>query len=110
MEWEEAKEKAANTMPLDKRAYVVWVDGISSLIEAGDKEIALQKSMRQNLDTEIMELNKEIAKIRSTHQRKVIEAEIRSRQQALKEAAKVADKCEYMSACNMDIAKEILAL
>ena len=33
-------------------------------LEAKDKEIATQKGMRQNLDTEIMELNKEIARLK----------------------------------------------
>lgn len=32
------------------------------------------------------------------------------RKQGLEEAAGIVDSCEYMSACNMDIAKEIRAL
>lgn len=38
--------------------------GAAKRIQAAEEEIALQKGMRQNLDNEIFELNKEIARLR----------------------------------------------
>ena len=123
MDWKEAKREMLITR-IESPA--IW-HPIHNLIEAGDKaleakdkEIATQKGMRQNLDTEIMELNKEIARL----EQRIKELEKDScavcfndgRNQALEEAAKVAEnnQCEAdgYHAClhNEFIAKEIRAL
>ena len=139
MPWEEVKKKVLEHIHPDNGFVRIPSCEIWRTLEEGDKEIALQKGMRQNLDTEIMELNKEIARQKESHERnqqvwmKYIEechkeiARLENellkaamdcnglarkiiRNHALEQAAKVVDKCEYMSACNMDIAKEIRAL
>lgn len=70
MKWEEKCAEAQEyfkRLQYNPRITVNLTKGeriVDELIQAAEEEIALQRGMRQNLDNEIFELNKEISRLR----------------------------------------------